>query len=227
MMMSGRESSQSSCIELLGVNMMMRAKLGLYLLAFGLTAVTTSYTASLSSPSRSAPIKHATAFRKNSVQGAGRTQLSPTQMPRDLMYGLLFREVRKLNDQANALAAQSKPNSFLVNHLRNYLQLSDSLNSQLNAVALSCDLQVEDLDKRAGAIIQTAKQQYRMVPHGRVVRVPPPPQALKDLQAQRKQTILAAADQLAGQYGPAQFAVFESLVRRYVGTHYRPPVVHH
>jgi hypothetical protein len=136
------------------------------------------------------------------------------------MYGVLFREIARFNAKADELAAQSKSSSFLRNHHRNFLELSEPLNSQLRQVALNCVRDVDGFDRRAGAIIKSIKERYR----GKRALVPPLPQELRDLQEARKQRIIAAADQLAGVFGQAQFAYFESLVRRYVGAQYRPIV---
>ncbi len=86
-------------------------------------------------------------------------------------------------------------------------------------IALPCVQQVQAIDQQAAAIINAVKSQYKNVPKGATASlVPPPPPQLATLEAQRTSVVLAAADSIASAFGPAQFAYFESVVRRYIGS---------
>jgi hypothetical protein len=144
--------------------------------------------------------------------------LTPQPLARDVMYRILFRQIAAFQVQASQLAAQFKPNAFAANYHQNALQLSPLQATQLINVAVPCVQQMKAIDQQAAAIIDAVKKQYKGMPKGPNSMVPPPPPQLSVLEAQRTALILAAADALASEYGPAQFAYFENTVRLYVGS---------
>ena len=104
----------------------------------------------LGSP-RSAP----SAFARQSP-----TSLTPQPLARDVMYRILFSEIAAYQNQAASLAAQSKPNAFLLNYHQNVFQLSPALALQLVQVALPCAQQVRQIDAQAASIIDAVKSKY-------------------------------------------------------------------
>ena len=136
-------------------------------------------------------------------------------LPRNTLYRLLFNEIAAFQNQASQLAAQGKPNAFILNYHRSQFQLSSTQADQLVQIALPCAQQIKALDDQARAIIGPVKKQYGLSPH---VAVPPPPPALADLEAQRTAVVLAAADSIAAAFGPTQFAPFELLVQKHFGS---------
>lgn len=106
----------------------------------------------------------------------------------------------------------------MANYHQNALQLSPLQAAQLINVAVPCVQQIEAVDQQAAAIIDAVKKRYKGLPKGPNSMVPPPPPQLATLEAQRTALILAAADTLASEYGPAQFAYFENTVRLFVGS---------
>jgi hypothetical protein len=109
-----------------------------------------------------------------------------------------------------------------LNYHQTVLQLSPTLFAQLLQIVQPCVQQINAVNQQAAAIIQAAKSTYKGAARGSPnAMVPPPPQALADLEAQRKSVILTAADSIATAFGPAQFAYFETVVRRYIGSNYQ------
>ncbi|HEY6340899.1 MAG TPA: hypothetical protein VIY49_05365 [Bryobacteraceae bacterium] len=144
--------------------------------------------------------------------------MTPQPMARDVMYRILFRQIAAFQAQANVLAAQSKPNAFVANYHQNALQLSPAQAQQLIGVAVPCAQQIKAIDQQAEAIINAVKKQYKGIPRGPNAMVPPPSPQLAALEAQRTALVLAAADTLATEYGSAQFAYFENIVRLFIGS---------
>lgn len=142
---------------------------------------------------------------------------TPQPLARDVMYRILFRQVAAFQAQASQLAAQFKPSAFVADYHQNALQLSPQATQLIN-VAVPCVQQMKAIDQQAAAIIDAVKKQYKGQPKGPNSMVPLPPPQLSALEAQRTALILAAADTLASEYGPAQFAYFENTVRLYVGS---------
>ncbi len=153
-----------------------------------------------------------------SAQQSPTATLTPQPLARDVMYRILFRQIAAFQTQASQLAAQFKPNAFVANYRQNALQLSSLQATQLINIAVPCVQQMKVIDQQAASIIDAVKKQYKGMPKGPNSMVPPPPAQLSVLEAQRTALILAAADTLASEYGPAQFAYFENTVRLYVGS---------
>ena len=148
--------------------------------------------------------------------------LSPQPLPREVMYRILFREVAAYQAEADRLAALSKPNAFVRDYHQTLFQLSPANAARLKQVALPCAQQIQALDQQAETILKAVKSKYKGVPRGSPdAMVPPPPQELMDLEAQRTAVVLAAANSLTTAFGPGQFVYFESLVRRHVGAGFK------
>jgi hypothetical protein len=161
------------------------------------------------------------------AQSAPNQNLVPQAVPREVMYRLLFREVALVQRRADAAVVRGKPNPLLTDFFRSRLQLTTAQDAGLKQIGLACAAQIAILDGQADAIISATRSQYKNAPRGSPnAMLPPLPQALVDLEAQRTALVLAAADSLAQTYGPSQFAYFESLVRRHVGSGAKkaPPV---
>jgi len=132
---------------------------------------------------------------------------------------ILFREIAAYQDEADRLAAQAKPDGFLRNYHQKVFELSPALAAQLIPLARSCAQQIRALDAQAAAIVQAVKNQHKNVPRNSPnAMVPPAPPELANLETKRTAIILAAADQVATAFGPAQFAYFETLARQHVGS---------
>lgn len=186
----------------------------LYLVAF-------AYSARGQTLSNSVDLRTSKTSRQVMSTSAKSVQISPEQMPREVMYEVLFREVARFCRKADALATQSRPDAFLRNHYRLNFELSESLDLSLKANALACAKELEGLDRRARAIVRATKKLYRNALPGQRGLIPPPPKELADLQEERNRIVLNTAENIAGVFGSAKFALFESQVRRYVGSHYR------
>ncbi len=138
------------------------------------------------------------------------------------MYRVLFREIAAYQAQADRLAAQSKPDGFVRNYHQQLLQLTPDKFSQVKEIILPCVQQMQAVDVQARTLIDAVKSQHRGAAKGSPnAMVPPPPPELADLEAKRTALILAAADAIAAALGPSQFAYFESLARRHLGSSFQ------
>jgi non-ribosomal peptide synthetase component F len=146
------------------------------------------------------------------------TTLTPQPMRRDVRYRILFREIAAYQGIAAQLAAQSKPNAFVLNYLTQALQLTSTQADQLNSIALPCAQQIQVIDRQAAAIIQAARGKYGL---SEGVAVPPVPAELVQLEAQRTALILAAVSTITDAFGPSQFATFDSMVQQHIGSGYK------
>ena len=156
------------------------------------------------------------------AQQLGQVQLQPYPLQRDVMYRILFREIVAYQDMADQMAAQSKDAAFLRNYHQNTLELSTAMTAQLIQIVRPCVTQVRAIDAQANAVIRATKAQHKGAPPGSPnATTPPPPPELALLEAKRSAVILAAADSIAAAFGPAQFAYFETLVRRHVGSSFK------
>ena len=135
-------------------------------------------------------------------------------VPRDVIYRMLFREIAAYQNEADQLAAQSKPDAFVRNYHQQVLQLTSDQAAQLIPIALACAQQIQSFDAQASAIINVIKQQYRRSPG---ILVPPPPTQLQQLEGQRSAAAIASADSIAVASGPEAFASFEALVQQHIG----------
>lgn len=145
----------------------------------------------------------------------------PAPMSTEMRYGLLFRHIARFEAHAEKTALQGKPAEFLRLHHKDLYHLPDDLHAVLVIVARQCAAEVDDLDQRASAVIRAVKDKHRNRPRIEGGVVPPPPPELQALQQQRTQAVLRAVEQLEDSFGPAQFALFDSVVKRTVGQHLR------
>ena len=146
----------------------------------------------------------------------------PQLLTRQLMYRILFREVVAAQMAADRAAAESRSDAALRGYHRTKLELTPTQDSQLKQIASACVQQLMVLDNKAAAIIDGAKKLHQGAARDSAdARVPPPPPELAALEEQRTALVLSAADSLATAFGPAQFAYFETLVRRHVGSSFK------
>lgn len=157
------------------------------------------------------------------AQSPEKPGLTSRPVSRDVIYRTLFKEIAAYQREADRLTQQGKPDAFVRNYHRQVLELSPQHFAKVRTVALDCVARVREVDNQARQIIEAVKSKHKNIPRGAPnALVPPPPSQLLILEEQRKSIVLAAADSLKAEIGPAQFAYFENMARRHVGSGYAP-----
>lgn len=152
-------------------------------------------------------------------QPLDKAELKPHAIPRDVIYRILFREIAAYQTQADQLARQNKPDTLIRNYHRDLLQLSSQHFTKVKNTALDCVRQMQIIDEQAKQIIEAVKSKHKGAPMGSPnAMVPPPPPELLILEERRRSVVLTAADSIATAIGPGQFAYFENIARRHVGS---------
>lgn len=135
------------------------------------------------------------------------------QLPEHAPYLFLFRHLSHLKKQSEKLRRQGKDGSGFQRRFKEALVLDDGQFEQLGAIALSCEAQLDALDKQAARVVEEFKKHYPDGPVPEGVIIPPPPAELLALQEERNRLVLNARDRVRGALGEQEFAHLDQMVR--------------
>lgn len=139
--------------------------------------------------------------------------VAPQELPEHVPYGFLFHHLKILKEKTEELEREGKGKSALLLRFQEKTALNDDQFQELLRVALDCEREVAEQDRKAEAIIQKMRARY---PDGRVPagEAPPPlPPELLTMQQERNAMILSARDHLRQAYGEETFARLNLFVK--------------
>lgn len=126
----------------------------------------------------------------------------------------LFAHIPALKQRAAADAKGGGGGRFR-NPYRNAAGLSDEQAPALEEIAFDCDRAVAKMDERAWVLVKAFRERAaRMQPDE---EVPSPPEALKVLQEEKRQTVLSARLRLRGAFGADEFDRLDKFLRQDAG----------
>ena len=154
-----------------------------------------------------------TQSKTSEVKAETTSQHQADEIPEHIPYIFLFRHLSHLKKQADKFHREGRDGSGFQRRFQQVLVIDDDQFEKLNEIALSCESEVAELDKKAEAIIEAFRSNYPAgeVPEG--VIIPPPPPELTALQEERNKTILSARDRLRKALGEREFARFDETVK--------------
>jgi len=142
------------------------------------------------------------------------TQAQPqaADIPRHVIYGLLFRERALFKKKALEQESKGADGSFFREFHKKKLKLADDQTAAFDRVADDANREVTKLDKKARKLIDDirAKHPGGVVKQGEVL--PPPPAELTELENQRADVLLQAREQLRAALGDEEFQRLEVLL---------------
>lgn len=145
-------------------------------------------------------------------QPGGPAQPLAADIPRHVIYGMMFREKVLFKKKAQEQESKGADGAFFREFHKNKLKLTDAETSALDRIADETNGEVTKLDKKARKLIDDirAKHPGGVVKEGEVL--PPPPAELTDLENQRTAVLLRARERLRAALGDAQFQRLETLL---------------
>jgi hypothetical protein len=142
------------------------------------------------------------------------TQAQPlaADIPRHVIYGLLFRERALFKKKAQEQESKGANGAFFREFHKTKLKLDDAQTAAFDRVADEANRKVTLLDKKARKLIDDirAKHPGGVVKEGEVL--PPPPAELTELENQRTNALLQAREQLRAALGDAEFQRLEGFL---------------
>ena len=135
------------------------------------------------------------------------------QIPEYVPYMFLFRHLRNLDKQAEKHNRKGKDASKFHSRFKKVLAIDEDQYEVINKIAISCDAEVADLDKKAQVIIEEFRSLYPEgdVPEG--VVIPSPPAELIALQGERNKAILRARERVKNALGEHEFTRFDEILK--------------
>lgn len=146
----------------------------------------------------------------------------PAEAPAHVIYELLFKEVAAFKKRADEMSGRGQDASAVHNFHKNQAKLSDHEADLLDRAADDCVRALAKLEQKARVIIKAERARH---PGGLLKQgeaLPLPPAELKALERQRRDTVMAARDQLHAAMGDEAFLRFDQSVRDDVGRRIKP-----
>jgi hypothetical protein len=150
------------------------------------------------------------------------SQTSSTEIPKHVVYGLLFHELTAFKKKAEEIERQGKDGSFLRNYHKNKARINDYQDEVLSTIANDCQSAVDKLDQQAKKIIDDARALH---PGGKLNKgevLPEAPKELKDLEQQRIIAILHSRDELRTVFGNDEFQRFDNFAQQDAANRVKP-----
>jgi hypothetical protein len=139
-------------------------------------------------------------------------QPQAADIPKHVVYGLLFRERALFKKRAQEQDSKGPDGAFFREFHKNKLKLNGAQSAAFDRIAEETDREVNRLDKLARKLIDDirAKHPGGVVKGGEVL--PPPPAELTELENQRTGVLLQAREHLRAAVGDAEFQRLEALL---------------
>lgn len=147
------------------------------------------------------------ALLSNSVQ-------KDSEVPKHVVYGLFFGEMLALKKKAEERERKGLESSALRDFSKKRANLNDDQALKLDSIAVDFNDRVVKINDKAKRIIDRERARH---PHGKLndgEALPIPPQALKDLEQERKETLLQAREQVRSAFGENEFKRFDDFIQQ-------------
>lgn len=146
-------------------------------------------------------------------QPGAQAQPQADDIPKHVIYGLLFRERSIFRKRAQEQESKGADGAFFREFHQNKLRLNGTQSAAFDRIAEETNREVIRLDRQARKLIEDirAKHPGGVVKEGEVL--PPPPAELTGLENQRTGALLRAREQLRAALGDAEFQRLEALLQ--------------
>jgi hypothetical protein len=143
-----------------------------------------------------------------------KSERETSEVPTHVAYGLFFGEMLALQRKAEEMELSGRPAAALRDYDKKRASLSDEQSNALDLIARDCNDKVLRINYEAKRIIDRERARH---PHGKLndgEQLPLAPESLKVLEAQRKNTLLDAREQLRTVLGEKEFQRFDDFVHK-------------
>lgn len=149
-------------------------------------------------------------------------QSQAAEVPKHIIYGILFRERAKLNQKAHEKEVKGEDGSPLRKYHKDKLKLDDAQSAVLDNIADETNRKVALVDKKALKIIEAERSRH---PGGKLKDgelPPPPPLELKTLQQERDALVLQRREQLRQALGDTEFQRVDEFLQQDITSKMQP-----
>jgi hypothetical protein len=142
--------------------------------------------------------------------------LSPQapEIPKHVVYGLLFREAAAFRQKAKEMKDHGKDASSVEGFHAKRAKLRDDQAEAFERIATDCQRKVDEIEQQAKKIIEKDRAKH---PGGKLKegeKLPEPPKQLRELEDQRRAVIMKGRDDLRAAMGDSEFQRFEEFEER-------------
>lgn len=147
---------------------------------------------------------------------------TPAEVPKQIIYGILFREITAYRKKADELAQKGEEVIALRTRHKDKLKLTVDQAAELNRIVAESSRETEKLDAQAKRIIDAARARH---PEGKIEAgesLPLPPAELGTLQKQRDEVILAARERWRTVLGEEEFRRVDEFLQQDISSKLKP-----
>jgi hypothetical protein len=158
--------------------------------------------------------------RTNAAQVITESQDQPVlapqtaEIPKHIVYGLLFREAAAFRQKAKELKDHGKDASSVEGFHAKRAKLRGDQAEVFERIASECQRKVDEIEEQAKKIIEKDRAQH---PGGKLKpgeSLPEPPKQLQELENHRRAVIMKGRDDLRAAMGASEFQRFEEFEER-------------
>lgn len=131
------------------------------------------------------------------------------EIPKHVVYGLLFREMAAFRQKAQELKAQGKDASVVEGYHAKRANLNEAQAAALENIAQDCQAKVDEIEQQAKTIIERDRALH---PGGKLQpgeTLPKPPKQLQELEQRRRAAIMQAREGVRAAMGEVEFQHFD------------------
>jgi hypothetical protein len=153
--------------------------------------------------------------RANASQVITESQAQPSlppqspEIPKHVVYGLLFREMSAFRQKAKEMKDHGKDASSVEGFHTKRAKLKDEQAEALENIATDCQRKVDEIEQQAKKIIEKDRAKH---PGGKLKpgeTLPEPPKQLQELEQRRRGVIMQAREAVRAAMGDSEFQRFE------------------
>lgn len=136
------------------------------------------------------------------------------EIPKHVVYGLLFREAAAFRQKAKELKDHGKDASSVEGFHAKRAKLRDDQAEAFERIATDCQRNVDEIEQLAKRIIEKDRAKH---PGGKLKpgeQLPEPPKQLRELEDHRRAVIMKGRDDLRAAMGDSEFQRFEEFEER-------------
>jgi hypothetical protein len=204
-------------------------------LSLGLTAIlVTSAVAIGGFRGEPSPVRTSTETVRSQVPGVEQSQATtepqdqsslPAQtpdVPKHVVYGILFREMSAFRKKAEELRVQGKDARVLENFHAKRANLNEAQTTALENIAQESQSEIEEIEQEANRIIEKGRALH---PDGKLQpgeTLPKPPKQLQALEQRRQAALIKGREKVRAAMGDSEFQRFEEFQERDIAERAKP-----
>lgn len=155
-------------------------------------------------------------------QSSHLAQTQAQDVPKHVVYGILFREMAAFRKKAEELKAQGKDSRLLENYHAKRANLNEAQTTALENIAQESQSEVEEIEQEANRIIEKGRALH---PDGKLQpgeTLPKPPKQLQALEQRRQAALTKAREKVRAAMGDSEFQRFEEFQERDIAERAKP-----